>query len=128
MRNRNIDLEKWMTLPDETNLTVEQVAVILRCSENTVRSEIYDGALAAFQLRGCYRISKGAVVEYIAKNSMNHRTVPQLSADRTAAAAINAGHQHASRARARTRDVSSRKSDGRNARSSGAGFGQEYPR
>jgi excisionase family DNA binding protein len=65
---KKLDLSRWEQLPDATELTIAEVAEILRLSQSQVRNAIHEGRLEA-QLfsgrgKGTYRIEKRAVVAY----------------------------------------------------------------
>ena len=65
----SVDLANWQALPDATQLTIKEVAAILRVSANQVYNTIRAGHLPACQLkakgRGTYRIEKQALEEYL---------------------------------------------------------------
>ncbi len=67
----HIDLANWESFPDSYLFNVEEVAAILRCSENKVRTAVDLGYLKGTRLKGQgkgpgpYRIKKLCLVEYL---------------------------------------------------------------
>ncbi len=72
-RGRQLDLARWEQLPDSTQLTIAEVAEILRISLSQVRNAIRAGRLKANRFggkgKGIYRIEKRWIEEY-KKNSL----------------------------------------------------------
>lgn len=65
---RQLDVTNWSELPDSTQLTIAEVAEILRVSQSHIRNAITSGLLEARCFkgrgRGIYRIEKRSVLLY----------------------------------------------------------------
>ena len=57
-------------MPDETYLTVQEIAKRLKVGEQTVRRWIKKGILPAIDILGVYRISEADFQEFISKYRM----------------------------------------------------------
>jgi hypothetical protein len=123
-----IDLDNWMALPDETVLTVQDVARIPRCCGNTVRSEIHDGVLSGFKVGGSYRVWKRALVDYIEGNTIGPQIARPNRISERANATVKRHSSSPLRGQGPRPDVPNRRRGGRTAQSSATVFGREYRR